>query len=63
MSAMGHKRTLKRFRLTSALPPKADIAERDRDVRFVPKADSCAAAIYAAFRTSIAGFLPVADVG
>jgi hypothetical protein len=23
----------------SALPPKADIAERDHDVRFVPKAD------------------------
>jgi hypothetical protein len=23
----------------SALPPKADIAERDLDVRFVPKAD------------------------
>jgi hypothetical protein len=23
----------------SALPPKADIAERDQDVRFVPKAD------------------------
>jgi hypothetical protein len=23
----------------STLPPKADIAERDRDVRFVPKAD------------------------
>ena len=23
----------------SALPPKADIVERDRDVRFVPKAD------------------------
>jgi hypothetical protein len=23
----------------SALPPKADIAERDWDVRFVPKAD------------------------
>jgi hypothetical protein len=23
----------------SALPPKADIAERDCDVRFVPKAD------------------------
>jgi hypothetical protein len=23
----------------SALPPKADIAERDGDVRFVPKAD------------------------
>jgi hypothetical protein len=23
----------------SALPPKADIAERDQDVRFVPKGD------------------------
>jgi hypothetical protein len=28
----------------STLPPKADIAERDRHVRFVPKADSCTAA-------------------
>ena len=28
----------------SALPPKADIVERDRHVRFVPKADSCSAA-------------------
>ena len=28
----------------SALPPKADIAERDRHVRFVPKAE-CTAAI------------------
>jgi hypothetical protein len=27
----------------SVLPPKADIAERDRDVRFVPKADIDAA--------------------
>jgi hypothetical protein len=26
-------------RVMSALPPKADIAERDRHVRFVPKAD------------------------
>jgi hypothetical protein len=25
----------------SALAPKADIAGRDLDVRFVPKADSC----------------------
>jgi hypothetical protein len=25
----------------SGLPPKADIAERDRNVRFVPKADIC----------------------
>ena len=28
----------------SALPPKADIAEHYRHVRFVPKADSCNAA-------------------
>src|SRR5215831_14219321 len=27
----------------SALPPKADIETRSRDVRFVPKADSCSA--------------------
>ena len=33
-----------RVRVMSALPPKADIAERDRHVRFVPKADSCTAA-------------------
>src|SRR5262249_3159830 len=28
----------------SALPPKADIGTQSRNVRFVPKADSCAAA-------------------
>jgi hypothetical protein len=28
----------------SALPPKAHIAERQLDVRFVPEADSCSAA-------------------
>ena len=28
----------------SALPPKADMAQDNRGVRFVPKADSCAAA-------------------
>ena len=28
----------------SALPPKADIETQSRDVRFVPKADSCTAA-------------------
>jgi len=38
-SAIGHKRTLRAILLMSALPPKADIAERHRDVRFVPKAD------------------------
>jgi hypothetical protein len=30
---------LKRLHPMSALPPKADIAERDRDVRFVPTGD------------------------
>jgi hypothetical protein len=36
----------------SALPPKADIVQHGGNVRFVPKADSCAAAIGA---TAIAG--------
>src|SRR5215813_4600282 len=34
MSALGQKRTLKRLHPMSALPPKADIAERDHHVRF-----------------------------
>jgi hypothetical protein len=28
MSALGQKQTLRRFRLTSALPPKADIGRK-----------------------------------
>ena len=39
MSASGQKRTLQHFRSMSALPSKADIAEHDWHVRFVPKAD------------------------
>ena len=39
MSALGQKQTLWKVRLMSALPPKADIAENDWHVRFVPKAD------------------------
>jgi hypothetical protein len=39
MSALGQKRTLKRLVPMSALPPKADIAGRQLDVRFVPQAD------------------------
>ena len=35
----------------SALPPKADIVQQDSNVRFVPKADSCTAAILAQKRT------------
>jgi hypothetical protein len=44
MSALGQKRTLRGVRLMSALPPKADIAERGWNVRYVPQADSCTAA-------------------
>ena len=39
MSALGQKQTFGNVRLMSALPPKADIAERDWHVRFVPNAD------------------------
>ena len=39
MSALGQKRTSEHVRIMSALPPKADIAKRDRHVCFVPKAD------------------------
>jgi hypothetical protein len=36
MSALGQKQTSAWRSLMSALPPKADIAECDRHVRFVP---------------------------
>jgi hypothetical protein len=39
MSALGHKRTSEGVGVMSALPPKADMVQHDRDVRFVPKAD------------------------
>ena len=39
MSALGQKRTWRDQIAMSALPPIADIAERDRNVRFVPEAD------------------------
>src|SRR5262249_6761801 len=39
MSALGQKQTLEDLRLMSALPPKADIGTRSRNVRYVPKAD------------------------
>jgi hypothetical protein len=50
MSALGQKQTFKRLRLMSALPPKADIRQGNRDVRFVRIADSRAAAKYVAIR-------------
>jgi hypothetical protein len=39
MSALGQKQTSRTEILMSALPPKADIAGRRLDVRFVPEAD------------------------
>jgi hypothetical protein len=39
MSALGQKQTFGIVQFMSALPPKADIAERAWDVRFVPIAD------------------------
>src|SRR5262249_10641780 len=36
MSALGQKQTLRNVGLMSALPPKADINYRERDVGFVP---------------------------
>ena len=44
MSTLGQKQTSVHVRVMSALPPKADIAESDWHVRFVPKADICIAA-------------------
>src|SRR5215469_18541557 len=49
MSALGQKRTLGHVRAMSALPPKADIDQHGRHVRFVPEADSCTAAILSLF--------------
>jgi hypothetical protein len=39
MSALGQKQTFRRFHIMSALLPKANIVQHDRDVRFVPQAD------------------------
>jgi hypothetical protein len=39
MSALGQKRTCRLFHAMSALPPKADIRQRDQDVCFGPLAD------------------------
>jgi hypothetical protein len=60
MSALGQKQTSENVWTMSALPPKADIAGRRLDVRFVPKADSCTAttdvySITASARATTAG--------
>ena len=43
-SALGHERTFAMQNVVSALPPKADISQHERNVCFVPRADSCSAA-------------------
>src|SRR6516162_8945121 len=43
----------------SALPPIADIGTQPRNVRFVPKADSCTAANNRPFRTDAVALLSV----
>ena len=50
MSALGQKQTLVHVRVMSALPPKADIDQSSRDVRFVPKADMGPVWLRAVFR-------------
>jgi hypothetical protein len=44
-SALGQKQASDWRPLMSALPPKADIVPHGGNVRFVPQADSCTAAI------------------
>jgi hypothetical protein len=39
MSALGQKQTSRFEVVMSALPPKADITERDQNVRFMPGAN------------------------
>jgi len=38
-SALGQKQTSRHFQSMSALPPRADMVQRNCDGRFVPKAD------------------------
>jgi hypothetical protein len=47
MSALGQKQTFPHVQRMSAIPPKADIVRHGGNVRFVPIADSCTAAINA----------------
>ena len=46
-----------------ALPSKADMVERNRDVRFVPEADICGAAIHGDLLAHGAEFLSAVSVG
>jgi hypothetical protein len=59
MSALGQKQTFAVQKAMSALPPKADIGTQSRNVRFVPKADSCTAAIEASHFNALRKGRPV----
>jgi hypothetical protein len=63
MSALGQKRTLMSLHPMSALPPKADIAEYDWDVRFVPKADIMQYAVQQPIAACTVEFSPVGGEG
>jgi hypothetical protein len=54
-AALGQKQTWDCRSLMSALPPKADIAARRLNVRFVPIADSCRAANRSLFDDLVGG--------
>jgi hypothetical protein len=47
----------------SALPPKADIAERDRHLRFVPKADICSLAHLVGEQLNLIGSAEIERLG
>jgi hypothetical protein len=63
MSAMGQKQTSEQVRAMSALPPKADIDQHGRDVRFVPKADIMQCSNSRSIGTSTDEFLPAGNAG
>jgi hypothetical protein len=52
MSALGQKQTSRHLQPMSALPPKADMDQHGRDVRFVPKAGMPALAL-GSYRLSV----------
>ena len=53
MSALGQKQTSRLLERMPLHPPKADIRDQESDVRFVPKADSCTAALKPSLREAV----------
>jgi hypothetical protein len=62
-SALGHKRTLKRLHPMSALPPIADIAGRQLNVRFVPIPDLSRCSELSTFYSIISSAMLSRDAG